>query len=291
MSEPMTLRARLAVPVKEAHHALTDPAALRTWFAEHAEVELPHRYEFWGRYTPEGGGPHQRLLHVDDRTLRFAWLLDGEDTTVEIGLEEQDGVSTVLTLSQSHLPAWEEMLAGTSVRGVLPTFWSLAIANLSDYLDGRELMQRCDFTSTNMRGQVVIGAPPDEVFDSLIDPERFRQWFGANIEIEPYVGGRIAMGSFELEESPGKIVELEPGRTMSVDWDGTVFTWELEDSGGRTRLTFVQSGFDTDNPPYGSWMGWLGGIAELRRYHELAGWRSIWLTVDVPGLPDGILAE
>src|SRR5215468_10849801 len=47
-------RVRAMAPVKEVHHALTDAAALRVWLAEHAEVDLPHRYEFWGRYTPEG---------------------------------------------------------------------------------------------------------------------------------------------------------------------------------------------------------------------------------------------
>ncbi len=50
------------------HHALTDATALRTWLAEYAEVDLPERYEFWGRYTPEGDVPHQRPLHVDDGT-------------------------------------------------------------------------------------------------------------------------------------------------------------------------------------------------------------------------------
>ena len=72
MNEPMRLRARVAAPIADVWHALTDPAALRVWLAEHAEVDLPHRYEFWGRYTPEGDAPHQRLIHVDDHTLRFS---------------------------------------------------------------------------------------------------------------------------------------------------------------------------------------------------------------------------
>ncbi|SDL89246.1 hypothetical protein SAMN05421874_1326 [Nonomuraea maritima] len=47
MSEPMTIRARVAAPVKEVRQALTDPAAMRVWLAEHAEVDLPERYAFW----------------------------------------------------------------------------------------------------------------------------------------------------------------------------------------------------------------------------------------------------
>ena len=80
MSEPMTCRARLAAPVEAVRHALTDPAELRVWLAEHAEVELPQRYAFWGRYTPEGDAPHQRLLHVDERhaALRLAARRGGD---------------------------------------------------------------------------------------------------------------------------------------------------------------------------------------------------------------------
>ncbi len=35
-------------------------------------------------------------------------------------------------------------------------------------------------------------------------------------------------------------------------------------------------------------MGWLGGFAEPRRFHELPDWRPMWLDVAVPGMPDGM---
>lgn len=287
--EPMRLRARLSAPVPRVHAALTDPAALRAWLAEHAEVDPPERYEFWGRHTPDGDGPRQRLLHLDDRTLRFSWRLDGRDTTVEITLDPGSDGTTVLTLSQTDFPGWAEAMTTTSVLGVLHTFWSLAIANLADHLDGRELTPKCDFTSPRQREQVVIDAPPQSVFDSLVDPEQFRRWFGAKIEIEPHVGGRWAMGGFDADPDPAKIVELEPGRKMTVAWGSMVAGWELADTGGKTRLTFVQSGFDEQSPPYGAWMGWLSGIAELRRFHEVPDWRPVALDFEAPGLPEGMV--
>jgi uncharacterized protein YndB with AHSA1/START domain len=294
----MTLRVRIAAPPEQVHRALTDPEALRTWLAEHAEVDLTAgRYQFWGRYTPEGHAPHQRLLHHDQHTLRLSWHLGGDDTTTEIHLEPEktenaeNAGSTILTLTQTHVPDLQEAIAGTSVRGVLLTFWALATVNLADYVEGREVGPRADFTSPEMRGRVLIDALPDAVYDSLIDPQKFRQWFGANVEIEPYVGGRFAMGGFELDESPAKIIDLEPGSKMTMRWDdGTVAGWELEGSGGKTWLTFVQSGFDNRPPDYGAWMGWLAGVAELRRFHELPGWRPLWITTDVPGMPEGMLA-
>jgi hypothetical protein len=68
---------------------LTDAGALRTWLAEHAEVDLAHRYEFWGRLHAGRRRIPSALLHIDDHTVHSSWLLDGEDTTVEIGLEEE----------------------------------------------------------------------------------------------------------------------------------------------------------------------------------------------------------
>ncbi|MEV0230296.1 SRPBCC domain-containing protein [Nonomuraea sp. NPDC050786] len=274
MTEPMILRARVQAPLKEVRHALTDPAALRVWLAEHAEVELPDRFGFWGRTTPEGDAPHQRLLHADERTVRFAWLLDGEETTAEFRLEE-DGEATVVSLSQTHFD-FQDAMTGKSIRGVLQTYWCQALANLAEHFEGRELTPKPDYTSVDLRAEVTIDAPPSQVFDSLIDSEAVTKWFGFPIEIEPYVGGRFAMGGLANDPSPAKVLELEPGRKFSLDWGGTgVGTWELEGSAGKTRLTLVQSGFDTERPPYAAWGGILAGVAELRRYHEVADWQPV----------------
>lgn len=231
------------------------------------------------------------MLHVDERTIRFAWTLDGVETTTHIEVaEDEDG--TLVTLSQSDLPSFADVLADKAgARGALPTFWSLAIANLADYLAGRELTPKCDFTSSELHASVVIDAAPDKVFDSMIQPEVFRKWFGANVDIEPYVGGRFAMGGFELDPGGAKFVEFEPGRKAALRFaDGETTSWELEGSDGKTRLTMVHSGFDPANPPYPGWAGWLGGIAGLRHYHELARRRSIWRQVEIAGVPAGMFA-
>lgn len=285
----LRLRAVVPAPPKVVYEALTDPAALRVWLTDHAEVDLPGRYEFWGRHTPDGAEPHQRVLHADERTIRLAWTVEGVETISQIELaDDEDG--TLVTLSQSDLPSFEDIIADKAgARGALQTFWSLAIANLADYLSGRELTPKCDFTSTELRASVVIDAAPDEVFDSMIQPARFREWFGANVDIEPRLGGRFAMGGFDLDPGGAKFVEFEPGRKATLRFaDGITDAWELEGSEGKTRLTLVESGFDPDNPPYPGWAGWLGGIAALRRYHELPRWRSIWRGIEMAGVPEGM---
>jgi uncharacterized protein YndB with AHSA1/START domain len=288
----LRLSAVVAAPLKVTYEALTDPAALRVWLAEHADVDLPRKYHFWGRFTPDGAEPHQRVLHVDEHTIRFAWTVGGLETTAQFEVAEDDE-GTLVTVSQSDLPDFADVIADTAgPRGSLQTFWSLAIANLADYLAGRELTPKCDFTSSELRASIVIDAAPDKVFDSMTKPEFFREWFGANVDIEPYVGGRFAMGGFELDPGGAKFVEFEPGRKATLRFaDGMMDSWELEGSDGKTRLTIVESGFDPTNPPYPGWAGWLSGIAGLRRYHEVRNFRSIWRKVEIAGIPAGMLAN
>ena len=197
----------------------------------------------------------------------------------------EDESGTLLTLSQSDLPSFQEVLADTAgARGALQTFWSLAIANLSDYLSGRELTPKCDFTSAGLRASVIIDAAPQAVFDSLTQPEQFRKWMGANVDIEPYVGGRFAMGGFELDPGGAKFVEFEPGRKATLLFaDGITQGWELAGWDGKTRLTFMQSGFDPDEPALPGLdrlAGWCRRVAALPRTpavaHDLASDRAAW---------------
>jgi uncharacterized protein YndB with AHSA1/START domain len=276
MSDPMIIRARVPASAKEVRHALTDPDVLRVWLAEHAEVELPGRYAFWGRSTPEGDAPHQRLLHVDDRTVRFAWTLDGVETTTEFAVAEDGPDASIVSVSQSHFDM-QEALEDSNIRGVLQTYWYLAVANLVEHFEGRALTPKPDFTSAELRAEVLIDASPAKVYASLIDSEKVSRWFGYPIEIEPRVGGRYSMGGFDAEGEPARILELEPDRKVSIDWGHNgVGTWELEGSDGKTRLTMVQSGFD--RTPYAGWLGSVSGLAELRRFNEMADWSPIWLS-------------
>jgi uncharacterized protein YndB with AHSA1/START domain len=293
----MKRRIRIAAPPSAVRRALTDPAAMRVWLAEHAEVELPDRYQFWGRFTPAGAAPRQRLRHVDDSSLCFDWELDGVATTVDIELAAETGPdgdsgSTLLTLTQTGVPGWPEILSTPGDRSLMHTYWALTLANLADYAEGREPIGRCDFTSAVLRDEVLIDADRLAVYEALTEPEQFSRWSGVLVEAELQPEGRWAMGGFEANPHPARIIDIQPGQSMSIDWGDMVQSWELADSGGRTRLTFVHSGFDeTQPPPYDGWLGALSGLVELRRYLEIKNWRSMWVEVHLDGIPDGLLTS
>lgn len=283
------VRVRTRASVERVWEALTRGEELRAWLAEHAEVELGQGvYEFWGRFTPEGERGRQKLLEVAERTVRFSWFLHGKDNTVELSVEDSGG-ETVIAAAQSPYPAWGEGIEDEAHAGVVQTFWPLVLANLVEHVEGRPVFGFCDFTTAEQRHEWDVAAPAAKVLEALTDVGQFQRWFGARAEIEPYVGGRWAMGSFEEEPNPAKIVALDTERFALEFPDGMVCSWELAESQGKTRLTFVQSGFDGSQPPYGSWMGWLSGFADMRRMLEVDGWRPMWHSMEVPGLPEGFL--
>jgi hypothetical protein len=78
----------------------------------------------------------------------------------------------------------------------------------------------------------------------------------------------------------------------------TVGAWARRfpfEPGRKATLRFADGmtdacGFDPGNPPCAGWVGWLGGFAALRRYHELPQWRSIWRQVRLAGVPEGMFS-
>lgn len=285
---PLAIGVRIAAPREAVYHALVDAEALRCWLAEHASVSLRDNvFQFWGRYTPRGARARQRLLAAEPgRTLRFAWTLDGTDSVVDVTLEPDGADGTVLRLSQTGVPTLDEMMAPTGRRDGLHsmhTFWGAALANLAAYAEGREPMPKCDFgvdRANEIRISLTIGASPEQVFESLVEPRRIAVWFGWEAEVQPWVGGRMTLGA------QGEIFEFEPGRTLAYsDLEGTVVRWELQGSEGRTQLTFVQSGFGADELDSAAQheAGWLGGLAELKRMHELgAAYRPLTVDSELP---------
>jgi uncharacterized protein YndB with AHSA1/START domain len=108
-----------------------------------------------------------------------------------------------------------------------------------------------------------IEAPRSRVWRALADAQEFGKWFGVNLEGQAFAPGQRTRGPIT---TPGyehilfdAIVErVEPQRLLSYRWhpyavdaavdyskeERTLVTFTLEDSGGGTLLTVVESGFD-----------------------------------------------
>jgi uncharacterized protein YndB with AHSA1/START domain len=273
--DSLHLRVRIDAPADTVFKALTDADTLADWMAESAEVSLDdsdeRRYEFWGRYAPQGDRPRQELLGTDP--LRFAWTFDdAEPSTVEISLTSGDDGDTVVTVTHTGIPT-----AGSADLTALSCFWYVSLANLAAQCEGLPTMPPFDFSvpaSGDALVRTVIDVPADEVFAFLIDPAQVDKWALGKAVIEPVVGGRYDFG---WDHGPVEIVELEPDRVLAYSWRDpagsperdTVVRWSLRGSRGSTYLTLLHSGFHDDHLAEQSRQGWPGYLVEIKRILEL----------------------
>lgn len=95
---------------------------------------------------------------------------------------------------------------------------------------------------------VVLGTPPEDVYDAWLDPEEHSAFTGGEASIEPRVGGAFTAWDGYVT---GRTMALEPGRRIVQSWRTTDFEpddadSEIEvlfdaDGAGGTRLTLRHS--------------------------------------------------
>lgn len=284
MFYPVRMQLRLNAPTERVWQALTDPHALQTWFCEHADCAPSEgRYDFWGRYTPEApdreAGRHPVTRADLASRLSFDWRLKGAATGATFSLLAQEGERSVLTLRQVAQPETE-----ATQTYWLEDFWFLSLENFRRYLDGKACDARVDFTNP-MKGDIHhsidIDAPPSRVFAVLTDPAEVNRWIATNASIDLQPGGTYDLGWGEGTAS--KIVDIVPDQRLALEsrqgyspetMRDTVMTWTLEESGGKTRLTFVHSGFAADDDSSGMYTGWMSFLNKVRSLSEYgAGWQ------------------
>ena len=252
--------------------ALTDSHALTKWFSEFADVvPAAKAYDFWGRFTPEApatqqAGHHPLTQLTPDRHLGFSWQLNQTDTHVLFKLlKGQD--ETLLTLRHAG-PEGAQLTDGWS----LEDFWFLSLENLRRHVDGRSAAARVDFTKAmvgDIHHEIEVDAPAAKVFEVLIRPDQMNRWIANDATVEPEPGGLYSFGWIGM-----KILEIVPDKKLTVSSkdEGSgqemIVTWSLAENDGKTRLTFVHSGFAPDQSSADVHIGWLaftnavGSIAE-----------------------------
>ncbi len=277
-------RWKLAASADAAFRALTEPTQLRQWFAEHVDVggAVGEPFRFWGKHsldTPSAAMATQRLTHWEPgRQLGFTWTIGGVDTTVLLTIEPAE---TSCHLQVHHAVIGE--LPFPRERELIDDHWRFVTGNLMQQLAGGAGIVLPDFSDPSpvVRQVLLIDAPRDVVFATLITPELVNQWFGTTVaEIEPRVGGRYSVGwKYQIDGrdvvgGPTQILEFVQNERLTLDWPdwrgdasvtGQTISFVLESVGAQTQLTFLHAGFtrtaDISDFPF----GWVWFLGELRR--------------------------
>jgi len=101
--------------------------------------------------------------------------------------------------------------------------------------------------------EVIIDAPVKKVWAALTEKEQFGKWFLPAEELKPEVGTTFHMtGYFEGKAYPHvcTVTEVIPEKKIAYTWEiegdlgETLVTYELEQTGDKTKVTMTHSGFD-----------------------------------------------
>lgn len=110
-----------------------------------------------------------------------------------------------------------------------------------------------------------IAAPPETVFEFLVDPARLVRWMGSRAEIDPRPGGLFRL-HYREGTARGEYVAVERPRRV-------VFTWGWEDPADPTRpgSSTVEMTLEPDGDGTRLRLTHSGLAGEARRTHA-EGW-------------------
>jgi uncharacterized protein YndB with AHSA1/START domain len=140
--------------------------------------------------------------------------------------------------------------------------------------------------------EIHIAAPPERVFQALIDPKQAMQWWNSpQCPIEAYAmdprpGGRWSYDTKQTNIShngvskfhcEGKVLECDPPHVLAYTWIAdwhekdatTVVRWELAASKGGTLLRVTHSGLanlEASRKDYSG--GWPGVVEAIKKFVE-----------------------
>jgi len=257
--------------VDKVYRALTEPDGLTNWFAERAEISLENNcYDFWGKNTPDNpdreAGRHRIIRVIPNQLIEFDWTFRGKPSVVQYELHET-ATGCVLTMYHRELPHAHPNQSS------IGDFWSHALEGLRHWLETGRPYQLLDYSLSprgDVRVTVDIEVAPAEVFHALTDATQMERWVGSKGSIDPKVGGKIDFG---WEMGPIKILDIVKDQKLEYSWGWkdepqSVTTWTLDGSGGKTRVTIVQSGFAPDRNSEDYFIGWCKFAARLKTMLE-----------------------
>jgi uncharacterized protein YndB with AHSA1/START domain len=287
---------------EELWAAITEPEQIRGWLGE-ADLDL----------RDDGGG----TLKLDDemtaglrvrrlepgRLVEYDWEFPNEPASI-LRLEvEPRGDGALLVLDHrrlatadapgygagwhSHLDALDLMLAGRShdwqdrFNELHPAYLETG-AEVGD--DARLGELRSEGDRRGVRYVRILGAPPEEVWKAVTEPERLRVWMDASATVEPRVGGPFELRWNEREQMCGVVQEWDPPRLLEITWherhEAGVVRFELDRADGGTRLVLDHRALPSDEvvsvgAGWHSHLDWLEAHLSARDFEFDPRWREL----------------
>jgi uncharacterized protein YndB with AHSA1/START domain len=93
--------------------------------------------------------------------------------------------------------------------------------------------------------EVVLAAPPAEVYEMFVDPRQLVRWIGISADLEPQPGGRFRFEVMPGQFCEGEYVELDPPTRVVVTWGWTNPSMGLPPGSSRVEVELRPDGNGT----------------------------------------------
>jgi len=98
----------------------------------------------------------------------------------------------------------------------------------------------------DIRKTVVLDAPIDKVWNAVATSKGLEAWWMPNT-FEPTLGHEFVLHTGPYGDSPCKVTVLEAPHHLVFAWGKDwSLAFELRETGGKTELTLIHSGWDTE---------------------------------------------
>ena len=112
-----------------------------------------------------------------------------------------------------------------------------------------------DMADRRIERSIVLPAPPDVVWEALLDEEQLARWFG-DLQLEPHFGGAVDFTDDDGRRRRGVVQTVEPGRRLAFRWwgddDGSRVELVVDDEDDGSRLTVIETALDSAQPDDGA---------------------------------------
>ncbi len=311
--DSITAEIDIAAPPERVFKALTDTEEVKQW-ANSPQVEL----KIWEMDTRPGGkwrflckettgqankynvdefDHHGEILAIDPpRLLVYTWITNFHDdpsrkTVVRWNLTS---TATGTHLKVTHSGLKLEPKSRADYAGGWPGFLE-AVKNHAEK-PAKSNAAPSAFVSPDNDAVVTethIAAPPERVFQALIDPKQVMRWWTSEqcqidaFSMEARAGGRwqydtgqsaMNVNGVSKFHCEGEVLEYDPPRMLTYTWIAnwhddkkrrTVVRWELSAAGNGTKVKVTHSGLAQENTARRDYSGgWPGVVEQLKKFVE-----------------------
>ena len=122
-------------------------------------------------------------------------------------------------------------------------------------------------TEREVRREVELDAPPNEVWEALVDERLLSEWLADEVELEPVEGSPARFRTGD-EEREGTVLRVEEGRSIAFTWsrDGELQSeveLKVDAVAGGSRVVVVERAIAGPTAlAGGAWGARLAGLAQ-----------------------------